>query len=87
MIQSYTANLLYHGTVLNTVCDYSQRSPVTASSYRVDRIGMQFDDCMPSYVVSRIFSPNLLIQLDAGQKSNFENCLPMRSSAVICDYF
>ena len=37
----------------------TQRLPVTASSYRVDRIGMQFDDCMPSYVVSRVFSANL----------------------------
>ena len=65
----------------------TQRSPVTTSSYRVDRIGMQFDDCMPSYVVSRVFSANLPIQLDAEQKSNFENCMPMRSSAVIRGYF
>ena len=65
----------------------TQRSPVAASSYRVDRIGMQFDDCMPSYVVIRVFSANLPIQLDAGQKSNFENCMPMRSSAVIRGYF
>ena len=65
----------------------TQRLPVTASSYRVDRIGMQFDDCMPSYVVIRGFSANLPIQLDAGQKSNFENCMPMRSSAVIRGYF
>ena len=65
----------------------TQRLPVTASSYRVDRIGMQFDDCMPSYVVIRRFSANLPIQLDAGQKSNFENCMPMRSSTVIRGYF
>ena len=44
---------------------------------------MQFDDYMPSYLVSRVFSANLPIQLDAEQKSNFENCMPMRSSAVI----
>ena len=62
----------------------TQRLPVTASSHR---IGMQFDDCMPSYVVIRGFSANLLIQLDAGQKSNFANCMPMRSSAVIHGYF
>ena len=65
----------------------TQRLPVTASSYR---IGMQFGDCMPSYVVLRGFSANLPIQLDAGQKSNFENCMPMRlmrSSAVIRGYF
>ena len=65
----------------------TQRSPVTASSYRVDRIGMQFDDCMPSYVISRVFSANLPIHLDAEQKSNFENCMPMRSSAAIRGYF
>ena len=65
----------------------TQRSPVTASSYRLDRIGMQFDDCMPSYVVGRAFSANLPIQLDAEQKSNFENCMPMRSSTVIRGYF
>ena len=65
----------------------TQRSPVTASSYRLDRIGMQFDDCMPSYVVSRVFSANLPTQLDAEQKSNLENCMPTRSSAVIRGYF
>ena len=65
----------------------TQRLPVTASSHRVDRIGMQFDDCMPSYVVIRGFSANLLIPLDAGQKSNFANCMSIRSSAVIHGYF
>ena len=70
--------------MLNAVYDYSTlTSYYTTSSYRVDRIGMQFDDCTPSYVVSRVFSANLPIQLDAEQKSNFENCMSMRSSAVI----
>ena len=62
---------MHHGAVLSRLPNMiTQRLPVTASSYRIDRIGMQFDDCMPSYVVIRGFSANLPIQLDAGQKSN-----------------